>query len=156
MAIKKVDVDFTKSEDSMEVSGEKELPSMVTELITELVSKPHLAVELVQCLKRITKPWEILGNNGHSINEVPVPPGKSAKEFLKSTQTSAYVSGYRLSTIFGDEVAMIVKDNPKWRITILGEYQVEAPFVSHAQHGEANSKKFVEDKLVEMGYIIPR
>jgi hypothetical protein len=59
-----------------------------------------------------------------------------------------------MSTIFGDEVAFILKDTPKWKVKIEGEYQVDAPFVQHGQKAEGNTKKFAEDKLRELGYVI--
>lgn len=140
---------------SVSESVESEVGSdLIEKLIQEMIQQPQLALKFVQSLGKITKPWETLSRDGTSINEVPVPQGKPAKEFLKEAQSAAYVSGYRLSTIFGDEIAMITKDSPKWRVTILGEYQVEAPFMTHPQKGETSVKQFVEEKVKQLGYII--
>lgn len=134
----------------------KEQDSLLPQLIAELSQDPESALRLVQTLGKITKPWEIIGLAGSGLNEVPVPPGKSAKEFQKSMESSAHISGYRLETIFGEEIALIVKDSPKWKITILGEYQVDAPFISHVGKAESAAKTFAEDKLLKRGYIINR
>jgi hypothetical protein len=127
--------------------------ALVTALIDELTSHPELAVGLVHTLSKITKPWEALGGNGNPLNAMPVPPGESSKAFRRKTM-GGYISGYRLTTIFGNEVATIAKDTPKWRITIEGNHQVDSPFVEHAQKAEEKAKTFAESKLKELGYII--
>jgi hypothetical protein len=127
---------------------------VVDTLIQELTQSPTRAVQLIQFLGKITRGWEAIGSNGNPINEVPVPPGKNPRDFVKAATSTVHVSGFRLTTIFGDEVATIIKDSPKWRITIQGEYQVDTPFVQHSQRAEANAKQFAEGKLREKGYII--
>lgn len=124
-------------------------------LVAELKSSPNLAINLVHTLSQITKPWEPIGSDGKIVNEIAVPPGQSPKDFKKQTTMQAsYISGYKMSTIFGDEVAVILKDTPKWKIMIEGDYQSDAPFVEHSQKAEASAKSFAEAKLVERGYII--
>jgi hypothetical protein len=123
-------------------------------LIQELTQNPNRAVQLIQLLGRITRSWEPVGTNGNPINEVPVPPGKNPKDFVKAATSTVHISGFRLTTIFGDEVATIIKDSPKWRITIQGEYQIDTPFVQHSQRAEMNAKQFAESKLKERGFII--
>ncbi len=123
--------------------------------LQELKQSPNRAVELIRVLGMITRDWEPLGSNGNPINEVPVPPGKNPRDFVKTTTSSAvHISGFRLTTIFGDEVATIFKDSPKWRVTIGGEYQIDTPFVQHSQKAEFNAKQFAENKLREKGFII--
>jgi len=139
---------------SMSNENEEDELDLVALLIEQLKVKPEGAVELVHTLSTITKPWEAIGNNGNIVNEVPVPQGQSATQFIKQASTAPYISGYRMNTIFGDEVASITKDTPKWRVKIEGENQVDAPFVQHGQKAEANAKKFAEDKLRERGFII--
>lgn len=127
---------------------------VIDSLVQELTQSPNRAVQLVQALGKITRGWEALGSNGNPINEVPVPPGKNPKDFVKAASTPVHISGFRLTTIFGDEVANIIKDSPKWRVTILGEYQIDTPFVQHSAKAEFNAKQFAEGKLRERGYII--
>lgn len=155
MATKKSVVETVEATESIEATTSEVPVELIEQLIQEMTQRPALALKFIQSLGKITKPWETLSRDGTSINEVPVPQGKPAKEFLKETQNAGYVSGYRLSTIFGDEVAIITKDSPKWRVTILGDYQVEAPFMTHPQKGEASVKQFVEEKVRKLGYIIP-
>lgn len=157
MPIKKVIEDGEmKTVEEVEVVGSTSSTkvSLVSQLTSELIDNPKLAWELVQSLRKITKPWEIMGKDGGSVNEMPVPPGKSAKEYLKETVQHGWISGYRLTTIFGEEVATIVKDSPKWKVTVLGEYQVDAPFIQHGQKGEASVKAFAEEKITKLGYVI--
>lgn len=153
-AKKEVEVEKVSSEPLTKSVVKKE--SVVREFIAELTQKPELAVELIQTLSNITKPWEAIGSNGaaEGSNEVPVPPGKSAKAFQKQNVSGPYISGYKLTTIFGDDVALIVKDTPKWRITILGETQIDGPFVEHGKKAEQNAKDFVEERLRLRGYVI--
>jgi len=148
-------MEFNMSDvETQEGEGEVET-ALVEELIKELVTKPAMAIEFVQTLGKITKPWEALGGDGKPVNEIPVPPGTSPRDFVKTaTSGGAYISGYRLVTIFGDEVAVILKDTPKWKIMIEGEYQIDAPFVQHGQKAENNAKEFAEEKLKERGYTI--
>lgn len=129
--------------------------SVAESLTQDLIQNPSRAIQLVKTLSKITRDWEPIGSNGAPINETPVPPGKNPKDFIKTTSSSpVHISGFRLTTIFGDEVAMITKDSPKWRVTILGEYQVDTPFVQHSTRAEFNAKQFAENKLREKGYII--
>ncbi len=143
-----------KTESKVESSEESK--SVLVNLIEELSQHPERAIDLVRSLSCITKPWEPIGMASSKINEVPVPPGESPKKFIKGQESGPYVSGYRLVTIFGDEVASILKDTPKWKIVVLGEYQVDAPFVQHGQKAEANAKAFVEEKLKLRGFVIPK
>lgn len=129
-------------------------PTLVEGLIKELTKAPSQAVELVQFLGRITKGWEPIGSNGNPINEVPVPPGKNPRDFVRAATSTVHISGFRLTTIFGDEIATIMKDSPKWRVTVLGEYQIDTPFVQHSQRAEVNAKEFAESKLRDRGFII--
>jgi len=145
-------------DDEAEVSGatqdlEKQETALVDELIKELEGDPKSAVKFVQAISMITKPWEPLGNNGEPVNEVPVPAGVNPREF-RSTATAAYISGYRMTTIFGNQVAELTKGTPKWRVTINGVPQTEAPFVKHSKTAEEAAKKFAEQKLRELGYVI--
>lgn len=127
----------------------------VTELITyEIKENPTRAKDLVKVLGMVTMDWEPVGSNGNPINEVPVPPGKNPKDFVRAANGIAHISGFRLSTIFGKEVAFIAKDSPKWRVTILGEYQVDSPIIQNGSTAEANVKKFAEEKLKSKGYIV--
>lgn len=130
--------------------------SLVEQFIAELVEHPERAVSLIQVISKITKPWEAIGMDGAATgsNEVPVPPGKSAQAFQRQNVAGPNISAFRLTTIFGDDVALIVKDSPKWRITIEGEPQIDGPFVEHGQKAEVKAKTFVEERLALRGYII--
>lgn len=138
------------------VVAEKEPESLVNQFITELAQHPERAVNLVQVLSKITKPWEAIGMDGAAAgpNEVPVPPGKSAQAYQRQNVAGPNISAFRLTTIFGDDVALIVKDSPKWRITIEGEPQIDGPFVEHGQKAEIKAKTFVEERLRLRGFII--
>jgi hypothetical protein len=129
-------------------------PSIITQLVEELRTQPSQALSLIQVLGKITKPWEPIGTDGNPVNEVPVPPGQSPKEFVKVATSTTHISGFRLTTIFGDEVAQIIKGSPKWRVIVAGEYQIDTPFVHHGQRAEGDVKSFAEGKLRERGYII--
>lgn len=150
----KVTVKMEKATENL--MTEKEPKSVLVSLIEELATHPERAVDLVRSLGCITKPWEPIGMASSKINEMPVPPGEPPKKFIKGQEAGPYISGYRLITIFGDEVASILKDTPKWKIVIQGEYQVDAPFVQHSQKAEANAKAFVEEKLKLRGFVIPK
>jgi len=128
-------------------------PALVDALIEELVGNPKLAVKLVRTLSMITKPWEPIGNDGNPVNEVAVPEGVNAREFIRRN-SATYIRGYRLITIFGNEVATITKSTPKWKIVIEGANQVDSPFVEHGRKAEGNAKAFAEEKLRERGYVI--
>lgn len=135
--------------------SEENSVALVKELIAELKSSPNTAVEFVKALSKITKPWEPIGYGSTPTNTMNVPDGVSAKQFAQETITSSInISGYRLSTIFGKEVAIIQKATPRWKISIEGAYQSDAPFVSHAQKAESQAKQFVEERLKELGYIV--
>lgn len=129
-------------------------PTSVVNLLTlEIQQNPLKAKELFKALSMITVEWESIGTNGFPINEVPVPPGENPKDFIKSSARISHVSGYRLSTIFGKEVAYISKDSPKWRVTILGEYQTDSPIIQNGSVAESVVKKFAEERLKAKGYI---
>lgn len=128
--------------------------SHVDALIQEFTTSPSKAVDFIRALGKITKGWEAIGSNGNPVNEVPVPPGKNPRDFVRSASSIVHISGFRLSTIFGEEIALITKDSPKWRVVIQGEYQVDTPFVEHSQKAESNVKNFAESKLRERGFII--
>lgn len=129
-------------------------PTSVVNLLTlEIQQNPMKAKELFKALSMITVEWESIGTNGFPINEVPVPPGENPKDFVKSSARISHVSGYKLSTIFGKEVAYISKDSPKWRVTILGEYQTDSPIIQNGSIAESIVKKFAEEKLRSKGYI---
>lgn len=123
-------------------------------MMQELRQSPGRAIDFVHFLGKITRGWEPIGSNGNPINEVPVPPGKNPRDFVRAATSTVHVSGFRLATIFGTEVASIIKDSPKWRVTILGEYQIDTPFVQHSSRAEQNAKEFAENKLRDLGYII--
>ena len=128
--------------------------TVVDLFIKEMKENPKSALKFIKTLSLITRPWEAIGTQTNLVNEITVPQGMSAKDFIKSSQTGPFVSGYKLVTIFGDEVAVISKDTPKWKILILGEMQPDAPFVDHSKLAEGKAKKFVEDKLTQKGFII--
>jgi hypothetical protein len=152
----------TKESDAAEVSVVEKLDteistaelSVVSKLLKELEEEPESGLKLVHLLGRITKPWEELGNTLSQVNEIPVPPNMSAKEYLKGAGAQPYTSGWKLTTIFGREVAVIVKDTPKYRILIEGQVVSNVPFIQHAQKVETIVKQFVEEKVRERGYII--
>lgn len=150
-----VDLDLKIMEDIVSSIVEKK-KSVLESLINDLSESPELAVNLVERLGKITKPWEPIGSSNSKLNEIPVPPGESPKSFIKKQDLGPFISGYKLVTIFGDEIASIIKDTPKWKIVILGEYQVDAPFVQHGQKAETNAKTFAEEKLREKGFVIPK
>lgn len=145
-------------EEPKKVEVPKKQVSVVESLVAELKQNPEGAVDLVKVLYKITKPWEAIGPDGSlaSVNEVPVPPGKSAQAFQKLNYNGPSIGAFKLTTIFGDEVALIVKDSPKWKITIEGEPQVDGPFVEHGQKAEAKVKAFVEERLTLRGFIISK
>lgn len=136
-----------------EVVIEENGAELTKELMAELVGNPDLAVEFVRTISKITKPWEAIGNNGTIVNEAPTSRGEAKSEFFGRV-SGVYVSGYRLQTIFGDEVATIIRDTPKWKIVIDGKGQVDAPFIEHGQKAESIAKEFTERKLRELGYVI--
>lgn len=139
----------TLSKDDLEPST-----YLIDSLVQEIVQSPARAAQLIKVLGKITKEWEPIGTNGNPINEVPVPPGRNPKDFVRAATATVHISGYRLTTIFGKEVALVMKDSPKWRVTIEGEYQVDTPFIQHGSKAEFNAKEFAENKLRERGYII--
>jgi hypothetical protein len=147
----------TAPTDSLEELPTRNIVSFpsVTELVTyEIKENPIRAKELVRVLGMVTMDWESIGVNGNPINEVPVPPGENPKDFIRSATRVTHISGFRLSTIFGKEVAYISKDSPKWRVTILGEYQVDSPIIQNGSTAEVNVKKFAEERLRAKGYIV--
>ncbi len=156
MAVKRV-----KDIEQVEVVEKTEMPTtgMLAELTKEIIENPAGSLKLIQALRKITKPWEMLGNTSGlgNVNEVSVPPNVSAKEFVNAQkQQGPFVSGYRLQTIFGEDVALIIKDTPKYKIFIEGELMIDAPFVQHGQKAEQNAKEFAEKKAEERGYVIGR
>jgi hypothetical protein len=128
--------------------------TLLESLIEETKKRPDQALMLVKALGKITKGWESVGSDGTPVNEMPVPQGKSAKDFQKSVQ-GHFVSGYKLETIFGEEVALITKDSPKWKVVIMGQHQVDSPFLYHAKDGEQIVKSFAKEKLEKLGFILP-
>lgn len=136
------------------VLGTSSPTSVIESMVQELRQSPGKAIEFVHFLGKITRGWEPIGSNGNPINEVPVPPGKNPRDFVRAATSTVHISGFRLATIFGTEVASIIKDSPKWRVTILGEYQIDTPFVQHSSRAEQNAKEFAENKLRDLGYII--
>jgi hypothetical protein len=128
--------------------------SHVDALLHEFTTVPAKAIDFIKALGKITKGWEPIGSNGNPVNEIPVPPGKNPRDFVRTASSIVHISGFRLTTIFGEEVALITKDSPKWRVVIQGEYQVDTPFVEHSQKAEVNVKNFAETKLRERGFII--
>lgn len=153
----KLSVDSKKEDMVMvqKVEGKKE-ESLIQSLVVELKEHPERAVAFIQVLSKITKPWESIGPDGAtaSVNEVTVPQGTSAQAYQKQSWGGPNISAFKLTTIFGDDVALIIKDSPKWRITIEGVPQIDGPFVQHGQKAEQTVKQFVEERLAQRGYII--
>lgn len=142
-----------KSRSELEETELKAETSIIEQLVSELTKHPESAVGLIKVLSKITKPWEVIGLNGQQLNEIPVPQGVTVQDFKKQA-TGPHISGYRLTTIFGDEVAVIIKDHPKWKVTIEGQNQSDSPFVSHSKKAEEGIKEFVETRLRDKGYIL--
>jgi hypothetical protein len=147
-------VDHLNNLKTTEMPSSIPAPTVTDLVIREIRDNPVRAREFVSVLGTITMDWEAIGTNGSPINEVPVPPGKNPKDFIRSANGISHISGFKLSTIFGKEVAFISKDSPKWRVTVLGEYQVDSPIIQSGATAEATVKKFAEEKVKSKGYIL--
>lgn len=150
----KSEVTVERVEEVQEVPEVQEKESILEQVIYELKTNPSLSVKLVSVLSKITNPWETIGLSGQHVNELAVPQGVSVEDFKKKLNSNPHVSGYRLTTIFGREIAIIVKDHPKYKVTIEGETQADAPFVTHSKKAEDSVKEFAEKRLKEKGYIL--
>lgn len=129
--------------------------TLLSQLVAEISSDPASAVELVKILGRVTKPWQALEVKNQMLNEITVPQGMSAQEY-KLQSTGLHVAGYRMETIFGDEVAVILRESPKWRVLICGQVQANTPFIAAkaGKKSEIEVQEFAEKKLRELGYIL--
>lgn len=127
--------------------------STLLTLVNEIKTDPAGALALVKALQKVCKPWESLTSASNELSEMTVPAGQSAKDFMKNA-SKGFVSGYRINTIFGEEVALVTKDHPRWKVLIEGQNQSDSPIIGNSKTSEATVRAFVEEKLVERGYIV--
>lgn len=106
--------------------------SMITELIESLNKNPEEALMLSDTLRKILGPWEELSADSNS------------------AATGTFLV---IKNMMGTEVAQIIKDYPKYKISIEGEFLKDAPFITHGKDIMAG-RVFVEKKLRERGYIV--
>jgi hypothetical protein len=107
--------------------------SAIRILIREMRDYPGLAVELVEAMGMIVKPWEDVTGEQYG--------GPAIKQFRRATVT-------------GEVVATVSKDFPAWNIKIHGERPKGAPTVFNKKDAERESKSFVDELLAEAGYIL--
>ncbi len=110
---------------------------IVKQLVEEIKEHPQAAVELLTAMSRVVKPWQ-------ETNVGPLEEGRGqnvVKAFLRTTVT-------------GEELALIQQNFPTWHIRVMGERPTGAPDVFNKKDAERESKAFVDEMLVEMGYIL--
>jgi len=108
--------------------SEKE--SVLETLIEELRVRPEGAIELLNTMSNVVRPWESLKQDGQSV-----------------------IHSYRRVSAMGEEVGLIESSAPTWILTIQGE-RFTGNKVFNRKGAEKEAQALLDAELAERGFIL--
>lgn len=105
---------------------------VLASLVEELRSNPAGAIELMQAVASVVRPWE----------RVDIEDGLSRASLV-----------YRRTTVMGEEVARIEQNYPTWFISVCGE-SIRSTRVFNTRTALEEAQDICNDTLISRGYVL--
>lgn len=107
-----------------------EKQSVLETLAKELKENPEGAIQLLEAMTNVVRPWESLRSEGQSVMHT-----------------------YRRLTAMGEEVSLIESSAPTWILTIEGE-RFTGSKIFNTKDADKKAKALVDAELAARGYVL--
>lgn len=109
-----------------------EKQSVLETLAEELKANPEGAIQLLEAMTNVVRPWESLRSEGQSVMHT-----------------------YRRLTAMGEEVSLIESSAPTWILTIEGErFTGSKSKIFNTKDADKKSKALIDAELIARGYVL--